>query len=385
MKDLRNLGGFLRIENLGHGKDEVRECQDANLKQKHHLQQLLLEWDASEWDGEIDEMLEGLQPHPNLKALKLQYYMGVRIPSWVSSLTNLVSFQLNGNKRLQHLPPLNLLPFLKFVELEFMEALEYIWIDEESVSNMLGASSSSCSSSKTPFFPSLSSLYIDECPKLKGWQRNLDEEHHSSSSSSKTPFLPSFPPCLSDLHISNCPNLTSIPPFPYLNERLELSRCSWKVLEQTMKMGVATTSTYFPLSQLHELRLERINDFESLPKEGLRNLFSLWELSIGSCGGLVSLPWIGSLTSLQTLEISGCRYLKSLPQEIRNLTSLKRLRIFGCPNLTSLPQEIHNLTSLKVLEIWGCPLLGQRCKRQIGEDWPIIAHVLTVYVDDQRQ
>ena len=176
-----------------------------------------------------------------------------------------------------------------------------------------------------------------------------------------------------------------------------------------MKMGVATTSTYPPLSQLHELRLERINDFESLPEEGLRNLVSLWELSIGSCGGLVSLPWIGSLTSLQTLEIfgyrnlkslppeicnltsleeltiSGCRYLKSLPQEICNLTSLKRLRIFGCPNLTSLSKEIRNLTSLKVLEIWGCPLLGERCKKQIGEDWPIIAHVLTVYVDDQRQ
>nr|POE84460.1 putative disease resistance protein rga4 [Quercus suber] len=73
LKELRNLGGNLRIVNLGHGKDEV----DANLKEKRHLQQLLLEWDASEWDGETDELLEGLQPHPNLKALELQYYMGL--------------------------------------------------------------------------------------------------------------------------------------------------------------------------------------------------------------------------------------------------------------------------------------------------------------------
>ena len=127
-----------------------------------------------------------------------------------------------------------------------------------------------------------------------------------------------------------------------------------------MKMGATTTSTYFPLSQLLELELVEINDLESLPEEGLRNLISLQELSIKRCNGLVSLPWIGSLTSLQTLYI------------------------FGCYNLSSLPQEIRNLTSLKELRIYDCPLLGQRCKRQIGEDWPIIAHVPIVRVDGQN-
>ena len=78
----------------------MREYKDANLKEKHHLQQLKLQWDASQWDGETDEMLEGLQPHPNLKVLELWYYMGGRIPSWVSSLTNLVNFQLFHNERL---------------------------------------------------------------------------------------------------------------------------------------------------------------------------------------------------------------------------------------------------------------------------------------------
>ncbi|XP_065626675.1 putative disease resistance protein RGA4 isoform X2 [Quercus suber] len=352
LKLLHNLGGYLIIKNLGHGKDEVRECKDANLKEKHHLQQLLLQWDASKWDGETDEMLEVLQPHPNLKALELWNYMGVRIPSWVSSLTNLVSFGLYGNRRLQHLPPLNQLPFLESVSLQCMESLEYIWIDEESVSNVMGASSSSSSSSKTPFFPSLSFLMIIECPKLKGWWRN--EPHHL--------LLPSFPPSLSELQIFYCPNLTYMPPFPYLKERLELYNCSWKVLEQTMKMGAAATSTYFPLSQLQQLDLYEVKDLESLPEEGLRNLVSLRELSIQRCDGLVSLPSsIGILTSLQTLQI------------------------WGCPNLTSLPQEIRNLTSLKELQIWDCPLLGQRCKRQIGEDWPFIAHVPRVLVDGWNQ
>ena len=180
--------------------------------------------------------------------------MGVRIPSWVSSHTNLVYFRLIENRRLQHLPPLNQLHFLKSVYLLGMEALEYI-SNEDSVSNVLGASSSSSSSSssKTPFFPSLSSLELKWCPKLKGWWRN--EPHHL--------LLPS----LSELVIDKCPNLTYMPAFPYLKERLELSGCSWKVLEQTMKMkmGAATTSTYFTLSQLQKLQLDKISNFDSLP------------------------------------------------------------------------------------------------------------------------
>ena len=128
-----------------------------------------------------------------------------------------------------------------------------------------------------------------------------------------------------------------------------------------MKMGAATTSTYFPLSQLQQLQLYWMKDFESLREEWLRNLVSLRQLSIRWCDELVSLPWIGSLTSLQTLQI------------------------WSCPNLTSLPQEIRNLTSLKELSIRNCPLLGQRCKRQIGVDWPIIAHVPIVRVDGQNQ
>ncbi|KAM4082041.1 hypothetical protein ACJW30_11G138900 [Castanea mollissima] len=132
-------------------------------------------------------------------------------------------------------------------------------------------------------------------------------------------------------------------------------------MKMKMKMGAATTSTYFPLSQLQHIRLFQMNDIESLPEEWLRNLVSLRELSISFCDGLSSLHWIGILTSLQSLGIE------------------------RCPNLTSLPQEIRNLTSLKELTIYDCPLLGQRCKRQIGEDWPIIAHVPCVLVDWQTQ
>ena len=216
LNELSNLGGSLDVRGLGHGKDDTVECKATNMKDKQHLQDLRLWWvrDDKRDDGETkcyDEMLlEGLQPRPNLKGLELLYYMGVRIPSWVSSLTNLVQFELYENKRLQHLPPLNQLPFLKNVTLWGMEALEYI-SDEGMALGASSSSSSSSSSSKTPFFPSLSSLTIGVCPKLKGWWRNSDDDDDNE------PHL-IFPSLssLSKLQIRFCPNLTSMPLIPDL-------------------------------------------------------------------------------------------------------------------------------------------------------------------------
>ncbi|KAK7848301.1 putative disease resistance protein rga1 [Quercus suber] len=343
LKQLNNLGGSLVIKNLGHGKDDMVECNATDMKEKQYLQELQLWWDDGESECYDEMSLEGLQPHPNLKMLRLSHYMGMRIPSWVSSLNNLVHFELYKNRRLQHLPSLNQLPFLKSVFLYEMEALEYIWIGEDNVSNMLGGSSFT-SSSKTAFFPSLSSLVLMDCPNLKGWWRNSgdddNEPHHL--------LLPSFPPSLFHLQIGRCPNLTYMPLIPDLTLKGSIIYgCPLLVLEQTMKMG-ASTSTYFPLSQLEDLELYWINDLKLLPKERLQNIISLRELYIKRYDGLGSLPWIGILTSVLSLNIWECPKLTSLPQGIHNLTSLKELGIDNCPNLTSLPRGSRNLTFKKV-------------------------------------
>ena len=206
LKELSNLGGSLEIGKLGHGKDDMVECKATNMTEKQHLQKLELIWDFK-WAEEIEcydeKSLEGLQPHPNLKVLNLENYMGVRIPSCLSSLTNLVDLHMLHNERLQHLAPLNQLPFLKSVILQHMNALEYMLEEEDSVSNVFGGSSSSSSSSpKTPLFPSLSSLSILLCPNLKGWWRKDDDNE---------PDHPLSFPHLSYLSIFRCPNITSLP------------------------------------------------------------------------------------------------------------------------------------------------------------------------------
>uniref|UniRef100_A0A7N2RF65 Uncharacterized protein n=1 Tax=Quercus lobata TaxID=97700 RepID=A0A7N2RF65_QUELO len=495
LNKLSNLGGNLWILNLGHGKDDMMECKAANMKEKQHLHQLKLWWNL-ELVGETecyDEMsLEGLQPHPNLNVLELSFYMGVTIPSWVSSLTNLVDLKLWSNCRCNHLPPLNQLPFLNSVCLENMEALQYI--SEDIVSNVLGYSI-------TTFFPSLFSLKIKKCPNLKGWWRKDDNDGPGHL------LLPSFPR-LSKLEIEDCPNLTFMPLFPFL-VKLKLWEASLKVLQQTMNTQRPSTSTTssccFPLSELEFLDLKGVNDLESLPTKWLQNLVSLRRLFIYECHGLMSLPcrgiqyltslqeieivncneiglvndeddgmqwqglrslhslrflrtpklmslpdglqhvitlqklkihictglmaipeWIGNLTSLHHLSISGCSNLTpmdnltllqeltigefpnltSLPQGIRSLTSLKRLTVDDCPNLmalpewignltsleeliickclnlTSLPQGIHDLPSLQRLMITDCPILRARCQWEIGEDWPKISHVPSLRLDD---
>uniref|UniRef100_A0A2N9GEU2 R13L1/DRL21-like LRR repeat region domain-containing protein n=1 Tax=Fagus sylvatica TaxID=28930 RepID=A0A2N9GEU2_FAGSY len=411
LKELSNLGGNLFIKDLGHGKDDMVECKATNMKEKQHLQRLELRWKRmSDRETECydEESLEGLQPHPNLKALELWWYMGVRIPNWVSSLTNLVQLRFVSNTRLKYLPPLNKLPFLKSFFMEKMEALEYISEEEESVSNVLGGSSSS--SSKTiEFFPSLSSLELRECPNLKGWWRkDYDNEPDHL-------LLPSFP-CLSILWIINCPKLTSMPLFPYLKERLFLFGTSSKVLQQTMKMGTrqrastATTSTStsssscFPLSQLQSLDLRGVNDLESLPEEwlGTSHHYNVLKLVIGPiqhhchhCPKLTSMPpfpylkerlelWRVSSKVLQQTMKMGTRQRASTATTSTStsssscfpLSQLQSLDLRGVNDLESLPEEwLGNLTSLQ----------RQRCQRQTGEDWPNIAHVPYVRVDGVNQ
>uniref|UniRef100_A0A7N2LDA9 CC-NBS-LRR protein n=1 Tax=Quercus lobata TaxID=97700 RepID=A0A7N2LDA9_QUELO len=200
-----------------------------------------------------------------------------------------------------------------------------------------------------------------ELLKFEGVVENSDDDDDNQPNHL---LLPSFPPCLSQLKIVGCSNLTCMPLFPYLKEDLKMVRVSSKVLQQTMKMKMGATtspsSCYFPLSQLQSMELCSVKDLESYPEEWLQNLDSLWKLKIYNCEELGSLPWMANLTSLQPLSIQGCL------------------------NLTSLPQGIRNTTSLKQLTIENCPILWRRCLRPTGEDWPIISHVPRMIVEYEK-
>ena len=85
-------------------------------------------------------------------------------------------------------------------------------------------------------------------------------------------------PRLPSLRIGQCPNLTSMPLFPTLDEVLFLNTTSSMPLQQTMKMTSPVSSTSSitrPLSKLKRLYTYSIDDMESVPEVGLQNLSSL--------------------------------------------------------------------------------------------------------------
>jgi hypothetical protein len=434
LKGLNNLRGKLDIQNMRHGKDGAPECKEANLKEKQHLHDLYLQWsteggvNASDVNVDDEMLLEVLQPHPHLKELCLVSNWGSRLPSWLLSLTNLVTFQLLNCTKCQYLPSLSQLPSLKFLVLSQMDVVEYI------------SDSGNSKEFSSSFFPSLNGIKLENCPNLKGWWRRRDSsvevnsDSHNSNENTEHPLLPSFP-CLSQLIILYCPMLTSMPTFPHL-EGLNLSGTSLKPLQQTMMMNMGApqsptstataSSSSTPLSKLKSIILDSIEDLVTLPEECLKKLTSLKSLRIQRCNRLNSLSsgtiqhltalqvldlddcpelelanvedemqWQGLLylkfsrlpklvslplglqhgTTLQKLLISDCENLTTIPEWIHNCTSLQVLEIDGCSSLTSLPEGMRSLTSLQWLKIKNCPILLQRCKRKAGEDWGKIAHI----------
>ncbi|KAF9681320.1 hypothetical protein SADUNF_Sadunf06G0213800 [Salix dunnii] len=284
---------------------------------------------------------------------KMVGYGGMRFPSRLSDLSNLVRIRLVGCTRLEHIPPLDGIPSFEELFISSMGNLEYI--DSEGVGGKKVSN----------FFPSLKKLFISDCRRLKGWWKKSRGEMKDDSDESTVEeelIMLSFPR-LSSLTISHCPNLTSMPLFPTLNEHLWLWRTSPMPLQQTMKMKPPVYSSFIrPLSNLKELDIWSIDDMESLPEVGLQNLSSLQKLIILECPRLKSLPLHGQeMPSLQTLVISGCRELKSVSESksqgmIPYLPFLQELRI---------GEELSRG--------WG---------KESEEVWPNIKHIPNIVIDD---
>ncbi|XVF65644.1 hypothetical protein PTKIN_Ptkin09bG0265700 [Pterospermum kingtungense] len=327
LNGLSNLQGEIKILSL---QNAVAESGSAYLKQKVNLKSLVLSWDEvnNEEDdvmnGKYEMVFEGLQPHPNLEKLMVEGYPGSKISSWLSSVTNLTQLTLRYCVKCKHLPPLQQLSSLKFLQLLRLKALEYVSeIDKQTELS---------SSKSTTILPSLERLEITECPNLKGWWRDDVEEASNAQ-------LPCFP-CLSNLYIESCRNLTTMPLSPSVRF-LYLKETSWKQVQQTMKLKMRTpeapsssSSLFSPFSKLIQMNLVDIQDIDSLPEEFLQNLASLRYLSISRCF-----------------------------------------------NLISMPKGMRCLTSLQKLGISDCPQLSKRCQRDIGVDWPNIAHIRQIWID----
>ncbi|KAK9989348.1 hypothetical protein SO802_029587 [Lithocarpus litseifolius] len=350
LSKLNDLSGKLEIKNLGRVKDATLEFKAANLKEKQCLSELKLWWNPEGDDGvdasDDENSMDDLQPHESLKSLQVNGYMGVRVSSWLSFLTNLVGLYIYNCKKCQYLPQLYQLSFLRELHILQMDGLEYM--TDGDMNDEISASLASPST----FFPSIETLILHNCQNLKGWWRrdkgNEATTTSTISSSSTNHYhqhitLPSFPR-LSYLWLLNCPKMTCMPLFPNLEQGLNLWNSSLKALEETIEMNTGGRASSFPSSS-------------------------------SSSSSSFSPP----LSKLKKLYLRHMQELESLP-EVKNLTSLERLEILWCPNLKSLPEGMSHLTFLQTLEISGCPQLKQRCEKENGEDWDKISHIPNLYI-----
>ncbi|XP_012090562.1 disease resistance protein RGA2 [Jatropha curcas] len=311
-----NIRGKLGIFNLEQVKDK-EEAMKANIQQKKKIEELLLVWSGERESYDNDEqVLEGLQPHPEIKSLIIHNYWGEEFPLWLLrmkipshdgdsfALNNLVRLKLIGCDRCEEIPRLGHLPCLKILEISGMDSVrrlgnEFYGIDGES------------SNTDLRFFPALKKFSLRSMNGLTDWIALTDGLVF---------------PSLEDLTISWCPLLTSIPVLLHLFSlvRLKIHDCQ----------------------ELNYVEFER-----DIP------LTSLELLEVVNCPNLVSFETLQGFTSLRELSIQSCDQLLFLPEGLETCTSLHSLYIFGCPGLTYVPEDLDELHSLVSLGIIDCPNL----------------------------
>ncbi|XP_077217510.1 putative disease resistance protein At3g14460 [Tasmannia lanceolata] len=247
LKNLTELRGSIHISNLENVIDE-KEGKEANLKKKEYIDELTLEWsNDNPRDAAVDEeVLESLQPHTNIKTLKILSYGGVSFPRWMMSgnLTNLNTVSLYRCLNCQQLPPLGQLPFLKKLEIDGIDGLKHV------EGEFIGGSNKVIKG-----FPSLEKLELVNMLNLEEWCGAREGDM----------------PCLGTLKISNCPKLQRFPHLPSINNL---------VLRDCNEMLLASVPC---LTTLKSLRIWSIKGLISLPHGFLQPLTALEKLHVTEC------------------------------------------------------------------------------------------------------
>ncbi|XP_043694473.1 putative disease resistance protein RGA4 [Telopea speciosissima] len=380
---LNQLRGVLVIQRLGNVRN-VRDAEEANLKEKSELQSLTLSWYG---DGpssstrllplvDEEQVLENLQPHPNLKALTIYQYEGVKMPRWMthsSFLPNLVELILSWCPKLKCLPLIGEFCCLRRLEIYYSSALQFIdnkvMVHASARRDNKGGGGKPLSKMGVVLFPMLEKLKLHHLPYLESWIISKEEEEEEEEAVQQ---LPSLFPRLTDLILLRCQRLTTVP---------MLSVWGMQHLTSLRKLVIGSLDSLVSLpdcpapSTLEELRIYDCPSLVRLPNSFFHeNLKLLSEFEISRCSQeLTSLPeGIQHLTALKRLTIEKCQGLTTiLPEEeeeevMGNLSSLEQLHIHNCSNLSSLPKGIQYLTAIKVLSIKQCYELHTLPKGMLG-------------------
>ncbi|XP_038977813.1 putative disease resistance protein RGA3 [Phoenix dactylifera] len=332
LKHLRELRGELHIKNL----ENVRSCEDAReaeLHNKEHLRTLVLQWDtnSSSTSEVAANIIDGLRPHFCLADLKIIGYSGACPPCWLETryLAMLESITLSNCEELELLPPLEELPFLKFLSLENMRALRQVGHPFPR-RNMVTS------------FGRLEVLKFRNIQMLARWSGVEDGQWF---------------PCLKILKIEHCSRLMALPPLPHSLERLEIYDVGLTTLPRLWQCQNNDCESSSP-SNLRLLKIQSCRNLTSLDGGLLQHtdhFMAVEELFIQQCKALVHLPVEGfqKLISLRSLQIRKCPRLqrRNAPHDDFFLPlSVRTISMMDCGEMdASLPGAMQHLASLSML------------------------------------
>ncbi|KAH6816073.1 hypothetical protein C2S51_020893 [Perilla frutescens var. frutescens] len=326
---LKNLKGKLKISNLEKVHDK-EEAVKANIFHKPDLLDLQFEWSFQREGDEINDesVLEGLQPHPNLKVLSIKRFKGKRFPLWTQKmsvrdnpegswvgLNRLTVITLLNCRECEEIPALGHLPNLKSLYLVGLSNVQSINSSFYKVYNI-----GDCKETTINVFPVLESLTLVGMPKLREWAE-----------------VESGPNC-------------EVKPFPHL-QHLQIIDLSHIVLMNIFEIKLTLLTTF---------SIKDIDELECLPDWLFYNNQNLSKLEVDYCPKLRELPdGLHTLNSLEELIIKDCPNLKLIGQSQGSLTSLRSLKIDECPELMDFPYEmVESLApSLQTLSLVGLKTL----------------------------
>uniref|UniRef100_A0A7N2MVT1 Disease resistance protein RGA3 n=1 Tax=Quercus lobata TaxID=97700 RepID=A0A7N2MVT1_QUELO len=427
---LNQLRGKLNLWNLEHVRDK-EEARRANLGEKAKICMLRFHWAIWTREGNYEndeEVLEGLEPHRCLKSLTIDGFGGKKFPSWmltsldardgILQFGNLIDIEFRNCKKCEVLPTLGLLPHLRVLTIEGMDGVRHI--GTEFYSNNKNGSDGT-------FFPALRKLNLSEMPNLVEWTDVMEP--------ATTTGLMVFP-CLEELTIEGCSQLTSAPCHFSSLKKLDISDMRSTTFENIIsKLTTLTSLEACNISELAclpekllqnnaslmSLMISGWADLESIVShedvwasaplfdrlkwndvgnykykvshpifnawrylEGLESLTRLKTLVIGEfCKDLDDFPSLVSIehlhASLQHLDLKGWPKLKSIPDNIQALTALKSLYISDFDGMETLPEWLTKLSSLQTLRIFSCSKLKESCANG-GKERYKIAHIPNIMI-----
>ena len=411
LRELSHIGGILHIEGLKNVVDG-RDALEANLVGKQYLDGLRLEWSSFGEQNGADIVLNNLQPHSNIKRLRIEQYEGSRFPDWLGCpaiLISMVSLHLERCENVSSLPPLGQLPSLKHLYIWGLGEIERVGAEfygtDLSFVSLKALSFKGMSKWKEWLFlggqggefPRLKELYIENCPMLTG-------------------DFPTHLPLLTKLEIKECEQLVApLPRVPIIRE-LTTRGCNisrWKELppllqnltitdfdslESLLEEGMLQSKTCLQELRIHKFSFSRtlhrgclpisLKSLSILQSKDLEFLLLeffkfdhfpfLEHLTIGHgpCNSLSCFP-LSIFPGLIHLWIIDVEDLESISFSIseEDPTSFDFLGIQMCPNLVSIElpalnfsdcsiSHCKNLKSLlpnaacfQSLELDGCPEL----------------------------